>query len=54
MKAYDKKILIDAITWQWGYSRKKAESYIKNASEAMKQALLEGYRKQVVKLFYED
>lgn len=54
MTSYEKRILIDAVMWQWGYSRKKAENYIKNASESMRQALLDGYRKQVVKLFLED
>ena len=50
----NKKELIEAVQFYYGVSKKQAKEWIKDYSLERKQYLIEGYREQLHKAFYED
>lgn len=48
------KIIIDALTSFYGFTIKEAKSYLKDMTEKRKQLIIENYKQQNKKAFYND
>ena len=51
---YTKQQVIDAIMQMYGYNKTQANKYYRDADEATKEALVEAYRGDARKSFYND
>lgn len=51
---YTKQELLDAVMEAYGYNKKKATEYIKTLSEGAKKAIVEGFKGNAKKSFYND
>lgn len=54
LSKYTKQQVIDAIMQMYGYNKTQANKYYKDADEATKEALVEAYRGDARKSFYND
>lgn len=51
---YTKNEILEAICWMFGFTKKEALKYYKNASESSCQIIAEGYFENCRKNFWED
>lgn len=50
----ENKLLIESVKSFYGFTTKEAKNYVKTITEKRKQFLIEGYKQNIIKSFYND
>ena len=50
----NRKLLLEAVAWMFGFTKNKASAYVKTCPDEMKSAIIETYLNQMRKAFYND